>query len=234
MPLSENHQSTTSVSEAPPVIADAPPIDQHCDECGAPVDAAQRYCVVCGAHRRHVDDPAARYLSRATARSGSAASAGPPARPVRSRTRGLGTALLLAVIPVAAAGGVMVGRSSNNQDSQLIQALAHRPSAVVAAGATTVGGGATSTVAAARTTRHPHGAHRAKRAAGSGNAAPSAKNAGKVISTTQYGSAQQITGFKATKSETQQGAQVTQQVQSAKGRSYVNSQSNLPSQVVVP
>src|SRR5450432_4097497 len=40
-----------------------------CDECGAPVDADQRYCVVCGAHRRNVNDPATRYLSQASATS---------------------------------------------------------------------------------------------------------------------------------------------------------------------
>ena len=68
---------------------------QQCDECGAPVDKAQRYCVACGAHRRHVNDPAARYLSHATARSRTSRAAAAPGRTPRSggRSRGLGTAL---------------------------------------------------------------------------------------------------------------------------------------------
>jgi hypothetical protein len=234
MHVTENPPLTPPASEAPTVVAGASQTHQLCDECGAPVDAAQRYCVACGAHRRHVDDPAARYLSRATARGRGAPPAGTAPRPSRSRTRGLGTALLLAVIPVAVAVGVMVGRSSNNQDSQLIQALARRQGAVVAAGSTTSAGQSTSTVAATRKVSHARPSHRAKWTAHATNATPSTKNAGKVISTTQYGSAQQITGFKPTRSEQQQGAQATQQVQKSKGQSYVNSQSNLPSQVVVP
>src|ERR1700722_12625507 len=49
---------------------------QQCDECSAPVDKDQRYCVACGAHRQNVHDPAARYLSQATTRSRGSRGAG--------------------------------------------------------------------------------------------------------------------------------------------------------------
>jgi hypothetical protein len=218
--------------EAPTVTA--PAVYQQCDDCGSAVDADQRYCVVCGAHRRHVNDPAARHLSQATARSRSVPATSPVRQATRAggRARGLGTALVVAVILVVAALGVMVGRSSNNQDSTLIQALARRQAAVVTVAAGAAGTGTAATAVASRT--HSTGPHRAKRTGSSGNSTASPRNAGKVISTTQYGSAQQITGFKPTTSAEQQGAQATKQVQKSTGKTYVNSQSNLPSQVVVP
>jgi hypothetical protein len=91
----------------------------------------------------------------------------------------------------------------------------------------TASSASTQTKAAATKAKH----HAKKR---SSNATPSVKNAGKVISKTQNGSAQQITGFKPTKSQEQQGASATKQVQKSTGKSYVTGQNNLPSQVVVP
>jgi hypothetical protein len=209
---------------------------QQCDECGAPVDKDQRYCVACGAHRRHVNDPAARYLNQATARSrtGRAAAAGKRTPQSGGRSRGLGTALVLALIPVVAAIGVMVGRSSNNNDAKLIQQLAKRQAAVVttpAAGAARTVRVATpaGTAAAAGRTRH-----RAKTSKRSGTSTSATKNAGKVLSTTQNGSVTQIAGSKPTQAQEKQGAQVTQQVQKSTGKSYVNGQSSLPGTVVVP
>src|ERR1700735_3781865 len=78
---------------------------QQCDECGAPVDKDQRYCVACGAHRRHVHDPATRYLSQATARSRTSKDAATARKAPRggARSRGVGLALAIALIPVAAA-----------------------------------------------------------------------------------------------------------------------------------
>ncbi len=223
---------------APDAGAGAGPGDayQRCDQCGAPADHDQRYCVVCGTHLRHADDPAARYFSEATARSRAKRTVGAraPSGRVRRRSVGLGTALVLALIPVAAAVGVMAGRASNNGDTKLIQALA-RDQGTVTAGSTarhqaaSLGGGATSA-------HHARVQAKAASKKGSSSSKNSSSTSGarKVISTTNNGSAQQISGFKATTSEKQQGAKDTQQVQKSKGKSYVNSQNNLPSQVVVP
>ncbi len=205
---------------------------QQCDECGAPVDKTQRYCVACGVHRRHVPDPAARYLSQATARSrtGRRAAGNRTPRP-GGRSRGLGTALVLALIPVVAAVGVMAGRSSNNNDARLIQQLAKRQAAVVtspAAGAATTATPAAVGAGAGRTQRQ------AKTSKRSGRSTSATKNAGKVVSTTQYGSVTQIAGSKPTQAQEQQGAAATQQVQKSTGKNYVNGQSNLPGTVVVP
>jgi hypothetical protein len=215
------------------VTSDTPPAPsyQQCDECGAPVDDDQRYCVVCGAHRRHVNDPAARHLSQTSARSRNsrASAGGQPTRRSAARSRGLGTALVLAVIPVAAAVGVAVGRSSNSEDGQLIQALAKRQ-ATVQAPASAAATAPAATVRAAAATA----AHRGKLKRTSSRSVSHTKSGGKVVSTTRYGSVRQITGSKPTQAQEQQGAQATQQVQKSTGKSYVNQQSNLPGTVVVP
>jgi hypothetical protein len=105
---------------------------ERCEHCAAPMERSQRYCVVCGTHRRHVRDPAASYLSTATARTRRSGQAQP--RRGAKHSPGLGTALVLAVIPIAVGLGVLVGRASNNGDDKLIAALRAQRPAVVAAG----------------------------------------------------------------------------------------------------
>jgi hypothetical protein len=230
--------------EEPPTIRLATPHDggggdpapayRQCDDCGAPVDDTQRYCVVCGAHRRNVDDPAARYFAQTTSRSRASRPAGgaQPARRSGGRSRGLGTALALAIIPVAAAAGVLVGRSSNNGDAKLIQALARHQAAVVTSSSAAASRAAT-TSPASPVTRSASARHGNARKVAARHST-SSTSAGKAVSTTQYGSVSQIAGSKPTKAQEQQGAQDTQQVQKATGKSYVNQQSNLPGTVVVP
>jgi hypothetical protein len=77
------------------------------------VDHDQRYCVFCGTHRRHVKDPAARYLSQTTARArASSAAALRQATPARRRWSSTAIAILVAVVLAAAAIGVLIGRST--------------------------------------------------------------------------------------------------------------------------
>ena len=143
----EDTQPTIEVSPTPTEY-------EACDQCGAALDHAQRYCVMCGHHRRHVRDPAARYLARSTARSraGAAPQTGP-----RRRAPTLATALIIAVIPLAIGLGVLVGRASNNGDGKLIAALRNQQPEVittpggagVGAASSTGGGAASSTGAGA-------------------------------------------------------------------------------------
>lgn len=114
-----------------PVAAD--PGHDECDQCGAPVDRLQRYCVGCGAHRHHVPDPAARYLAQASARSrGTASGGGRNARPgTRQARRRLSLGPLTAALAAAvlAGGGVAVGAAIDgghgSNDAQLLRTL-HR------------------------------------------------------------------------------------------------------------
>ncbi len=140
-------ESTTTTTSQPPTPAPSPAYEQ-CEQCGTPVESSQRYCVACGTKRRHVSDPAAQYLAKA--KSATRTRTGAPARP-RTTTRranrslGLGTAFVLAVIPLAVGLGVVIGRSSNNGDDKLIAALkAQKPEIIQTSG----GGGSSNTASA--------------------------------------------------------------------------------------
>ncbi len=135
---------------ATPAQTPAPEVNyEACDQCGAPVEDRQRYCVVCGTRRRHANDPAARFLADATSRTRSSRRSS-PATPARGRrTFGLGTAVMLAVIPLAVAVGVMAGGSAGGGDANLLAALRSQKPTVVnvasAGGAAGVGTAAAST-----------------------------------------------------------------------------------------
>jgi hypothetical protein len=302
---------------AVPAKAIEPPPYEGCDQCGAPVEAAQRYCVVCGTRRKHVADPAARFMSAATSRtraqartSSAASGAGGPVR--RRRPPGIGTALVIALIPVGIGLGVVVGHSNNNSDAALLAALrAQKPETInVGAGAATPGATPAAVAAATVTTSFPlsHGyavqlstlpAGSSQGAAQAAEAAARVKGAtqvgivgqsgysitpspgagafvvysgafstraqadhalarlkpkfptavvisvssssatataapGKVLSSTRYGSAQQVAGFKATSSGLAAGGQVVNKIAKTIGKSYVGSQTGLPSQISVP
>jgi hypothetical protein len=238
MDLTEiTHVSPPALGEAPTTqltagSPEATPTYQQCDECAAPVDTDQRYCVSCGAHRRNVNDPAVRYLSHATARSRTSRAAAPGQRSRRagSGMRGLGVALMLALIPAVAAVGVLVGRSSNNQDAKLIQALTRNEAARTASTPTST----VTTSTAPSSVAHSTATHGAKSRKRSSAKAKSAKSKTSGSSTTQFGTVSQIAGSKPTKTQEQQGAQDAQKVQKSTGKTYVNGQSGLPSTVVVP
>ena len=93
----------------------------HCEECGAPLDEKQRYCVSCGARRRDASAPASRYFATAARRS--RRGSGRPAGPSGARAAAV---LFFVVLPIAVAIGVLVGKGNgggNNNDQQLAEAL---------------------------------------------------------------------------------------------------------------
>jgi hypothetical protein len=106
-----------------------------CGQCGAPLDERQRYCVECGTSRRHPGDPVARHFTLAARRSTE-----PPeiVAPPRGRSDLRLTALVLALLPVAAALGVLVGKhnSGPGSDKALLAALRAQPAAATAGSAT--------------------------------------------------------------------------------------------------
>jgi hypothetical protein len=194
---------------------------EQCERCAAPVERAQRYCVECGAHRRHVPDPTARYLATGAARARTVSAA--VRRPGRGRQRshGLGVALALAVIPLAVGLGVLVGRAATSGDSTLMAALrAQKPEVI-----TTAAGAGTAATPAATSLTSTRGRRRAARASA---------GAGKVLSTSAFGAAHQITGSKPNAAQLAAGAQVVRHIQQTQGKSYVNAQRGLPDQISVP
>jgi hypothetical protein len=291
---------------------------ETCEQCGSPVEATQRYCVVCGTRRKHVYDPAARFLSEATGRTRTTRGARPAPRSPR-RSAGLGLVLALAAIPLAVAVGVLIAHSGNNVNNKLLAALrAEKPpvvnvnggagSSATDAGTTTPtakttpvarltssfalqqgyavelqtlpGAGTTqATVTAAESKARSRGARavglisqsdfkvtpappagdyviysgqyssssaataaleQLKRSFTSArvihvsSATAAAAGSGKVLSTTQYGSAQQVTGYKPTASQLTTGGQIASQESKEENGAYVKSQQGLPSVISVP
>lgn len=197
----------------------------QCEECGAPVDHDQRYCVNCGAHRRHVTDPAARYFSAATPRARNSvrvASSSAPARPRRSS--GLAAAVLIAVIPVAVAVGVAVGRSSNNDDANLIKELSRSQAQVAAASRATATTPAATTTAAVSATGSAAKKHHAR-------SSTKGKTRHHATSSTNTSKAPSNLNGHASATQKKQGQAIVNRLQHTNGTSYLN---QLPSQVVVP
>jgi hypothetical protein len=197
---------------------------ETCEQCGSAVDDNQRYCVVCGSRRKHVVDPALRYLASSGARTRGAAKGGTPSGRAR-RSAGLGTALVIAVIPVAVALGLLIGRSDNGANAKVLAALRAAKAPVVNV---TAGSGSGSTLASTNTSSSSKSSKHEK-------SEKSGNNSGKKLSTTKYGSFNSVASIKApTAAQQQQGAAVVQHDQSNTGGNYINSQKGLPNVISVP
>jgi hypothetical protein len=187
-----------------------------CDECGVPLDHTQRYCVNCGAHRRDANDPAARYLGEASARARRASSAPVVASSgVRRSPPEWLTAIAIALVPIAAAVGVAIGRSSNSQDAALIRAIDKQHAAVLTASGPT--GSTTHASKGTKSSKTSKGSHR--------GSTPKSTN-------TKFGKTNQITGSGVSKSEAQKGAAEAKKEQNASGQGYVKGENNLGTTVI--
>ena len=215
-------ERTIPTEQAPPPSGSPPPFET-CDQCQAPLDARQRYCVICGTHRSGADDPVARYLAAARR-----ARSTPPPSPQPARTAGgARLAAAIALVPVAAALGVLVGRGDTS-DQQLVNALKVQKAPVV----TVVPGG---TTAGAPGTTAATGGTGSSKAGGSGpeSAASSAKG-GEVIARTQYGTARKLEGSKPSAGQVAESKKAIKKIIESKGKAYVESQRGLPDQIVIP
>jgi len=301
-----------------PAVAHPSAEYEACEQCGSPVDPNQRYCVVCGTHRRHVYDPAARFMAGATSRSRSASRSARAPVSGKPRSPGLALALVLAAIPLAVAAGVLLGDHGNDANSKLLAALrAQKPTVVNVQGSGGATGGATATstagstggattpvahvtssfglqhgyavelqtlpgsgttqakVAAAESHARAHGAtavglisqadfkvtpappagdyviysgqyHSSAEAttalAKLKHAFPGAKviavgpagGSTPVLSSTSYGSAHEVSGFKPSASQLASGANEAQKVSKEINGNYVKSQQGLPDSISVP
>lgn len=213
----------TYTDDIPPPAASplaAHPSWEACDHCQAPLDERQRYCVVCGARRAQVDDPAARYFVDATrrARTGTAAPAATAQR--RGGQTGVRTALLLALLPVVAAIGIVVGRGGDDGNELLLEALKAQKAPVV-----NVGSGGAGTTAAA-----DEGGDKKKSSDDGGSDAAD----GEVIGRGAYGTARKLTGAKATPEQLDESKKAIEKIVNSKGKEYVEQQRGLPDQIIIP
>lgn len=189
---------------------------EPCEECGTPLDAQQRYCVSCGARRGNGANPASRYFAAMSKR----AHRPPPRQPAaknasNSRAAAVG---FFALLPIAVAIGVVVGRSGNDsgENEALLEALRNQPAAVAGTTAGTASG-------AAKTGK----AGKAK------GAKKSAKGGGKVVAKTSNGTVHQVTGYKPPPEKIEEDTRLVEENPEQTGSNYIKAQQNLPDVIVV-
>jgi hypothetical protein len=188
---------------------------EPCEECGAPLDPQQRYCVNCAARRGNGANPASRYFA-AMSKKARRPLARPPAKAgPGSRAAAVG---FFALLPIAVALGVVVGRSgSDGSDNEaLLQALRRQEAANATAAPTT-----------AAVTPTAKGKKQAK----AGKSA--SKGEGKVVAQTKNGTVHAVTGFKASTKKTEEDTQIVAENPEQTGDNYIKAQQNLPDVTVI-
>ncbi|MFL5872830.1 MAG: hypothetical protein ACJ75T_05065 [Solirubrobacterales bacterium] len=188
---------------------------EPCEECGAPMDPQQRYCVECAARRGNGANPASRYFATMSKRARRPLAPPPTKQGVSSRAAAVG---FFALLPLAVALGVMVGRGDSGSDNSdaLLQALKERQ--------------ATAASTAAVPSATAKGAAKAKaRAKGT----KAAKGEGKVVAHTSNGDVHEVANFKASKQKEEADTQIVEENPEQTGENYIKAQQNLPDVIVV-
>ncbi len=189
---------------------------EPCEECGAPLDPQQRYCVECAARRGNGANPSSKYFAAMSKRARR-----PVARPAAKSAPGGRAAAVgfFALLPIAVAIGVVVGRSGSDggENEALLEALRNQNAAAVAA---TPAAGAT-TAAGTKKAKSKQG----DKATGKGG--------GKVVAKTSNGAVHQVTGFKPSAQKTEEDTKLVEGNVKQTGSTYIKAQQNLPDVVVV-
>jgi hypothetical protein len=185
---------------------------EPCEECGAPMDPQQRYCVNCAARRGNGANPTSRYF----AAMGRRARRPPPRSPQKgpgSRAAAVG---FFALLPIAVAIGVVVGRADSGgggDEQALLQALREQK---------------TTTASAAPTTASAKTAKNAK-----GRVKEPAKGQGKVVAKTSNGEVHEVAGFVPSKEKEEADTALVEENPEQVGSNYIKAQQNLPDVIVV-
>jgi hypothetical protein len=189
---------------------------EPCEECGAPLDPQQRYCVNCAARRGNGANPSSRYFAAMSKKARRPLTRPPAKAGTSSRAAAVG---FFALLPIAVALGVVVGRgdSGGSENEALLRALRNQEAAVASNSA-----GATTTAAA-----NP----KAKKAAKAKNGV--AKGGGKVVVKTKNGTVHQVTGFVPSQKKTEEDTKLVEENPDQTGENYVKAQQNLPDVIVV-
>jgi hypothetical protein len=204
------------MSDEKPTISVVHGTYEPCEECGAPLDPQQRYCVNCAARRGNGANPASRYFAAMSKKARR-----PLTRPPAKSGPGSRAAAVafFALLPVAVALGVVVGRgdSGGSDNEALLRALRQQEAATATA----------STAGPTSATASP----KAKKAA-KDRKAP-AKGEGKVVAQTKNGTVHSVTDFKASEEKTEEDTQIVAENPEQTGDNYIKAQQNLPDVTVI-
>lgn len=200
------HQPTTN----------SPAQYEPCEECGAALDPQQRYCVECAARRGNGANPSSRYFAAMSKRARRPVAPPPAKTGGGSRAAAVG---FFALLPIAVAIGVVVGRSGSDggENEALLKALRNQNAAVASAPAA----GAATAAAGAK-----------KGKSKQGGKTPT-KGDGKVVAKTSNGTVHQVTGFKPSAQKEEEDTKLVEGNVKQTGSTYIKAQQNLPDVIVV-
>jgi len=204
---------------------------EPCEECGAPMDPQQRYCVECAARRGNGSNPASRYfaaMSKKSRRPLTKSQAKAPGGGSRAAAVGF-----FALLPIAVALGVVVGRSGGSGDSNedaLLKALHAAETQQVAAAPAEEESAATTKANG----KGAKGAGKNQKASTKQNAKKAAESSrGKVLNKTKNGTVHQVTGYEPTKEAEEADTKLVEENPEQTGENYIKAQQNLPDVTVV-
>jgi HPt (histidine-containing phosphotransfer) domain-containing protein len=208
---------------------------EPCEECGAPLDPQQRYCVECAARRGNGSNPASRYFAAMSKKS---------RRPLtKTQTKGSGGGSraaavgFFALLPIAVALGVVVGRSGsgNSNEDALLKAL-HQAEQQQVAAAPVVTEEAATAPTTASTNKAKGTAKNAKnggKAASKNEAKTAAKNAGTNATKSKQGAVEKIETYKPSKEDVEEDTKLVEENPEQTGENYIKAQQNLPEVIVI-
>jgi hypothetical protein len=190
---------------------------EPCEECGAPLDTQQRYCVNCAARRGNGANPSSRYFAAMSKKARRPLTRPPAKSGPSSRAAAVG---FFALLPIAVALGVVVGRSSSggNENEALLQALRNQEAAT----ASTATAGTGKTASSEKESTKEAKALKADE-----------KNAGKVLNKTKNGVVHQVTGYKPTRKTIEEDTKIVAENPEETGENYIKAQQNLPDVIPV-
>ncbi len=204
---------------------------EPCEECGAPMDPQQRYCVECAARRGNGSNPSSRYFAAMSKKSRRPLTKGQAKAPGGgSRAAAVG---FFALLPIAVALGVVVGRSGSGDSNEeaLLKALHQAETQQVAAAPVEEEAAATASTEKAGAKGAKGGKKGAKESAK--ETAKKGESHGKVLSKTKNGAVHEVTGYKPTKETEEADTKLVEESPEQTGENYIKAQQNLPDVVVV-
>lgn len=191
---------------------------EPCENCGAPLDSQQRYCVNCATRRGNGANPSSRYFALMQKKARKPVSRPATKAPGGSRAAAVG---FFALLPIAVALGVVVGRSGSGEgdNEALLKALRQQEAA---------------TASAAPATESTNTAAKSKNDKKNSKASKGAdKEGGKVIAKTKNGTVHEVTGYKPTKEKEEADTKLVEENPEQAGENYIKAQQNLPDVVTI-
>jgi hypothetical protein len=206
---------------------------EPCEECGAPLDPQQRYCVECAARRGNGSNPASRYFAAMSKKSRRPLTKGQAKQQGGgSRAAAVG---FFALLPIAVALGVVVGRSGSGDSNEeaLLKALHQAEKQQVAAAPVEEEAATTPTKASEKNAKGKGGKGGDKESAKQNAKKAEEASHGKVLNKTKNGTVHEVTGYEPTKETEEADTKIVEENPEQTGENYIKAQQNLPDVTVV-